>query len=61
MVNSLKKNLVDRIREISTRYRAPECLLTDGYYRSQMDIWSAGTTMTCIEFQINSSFRLCYV
>ncbi|UJR09974.1 hypothetical protein I4U23_014198 [Adineta vaga] len=31
---------------ISTRwYRAPECLLTDGYYRSQMDIWSAGCVM----------------
>ncbi|CAF1153871.1 unnamed protein product [Adineta ricciae] len=31
---------------ISTRwYRAPECLLTDGYYRNQMDIWSAGCVM----------------
>ncbi|CAF3330688.1 unnamed protein product [Rotaria socialis] len=34
---------------ISTRwYRAPECLLTDGYYRNQMDIWSAG----CVMFEI---------
>lgn len=34
---------------ISTRwYRAPECLLTDGYYRSHMDIWSAG----CVMFEI---------
>ncbi|CAF2950092.1 unnamed protein product [Rotaria sp. Silwood2] len=29
-------------------YRAPECLLTDGYYRNQMDIWSAG----CVMFEI---------
>lgn len=28
---------------ISTRwYRAPECLLTDGYYSYKMDIWSVG-------------------
>ncbi|CAF0968847.1 unnamed protein product [Rotaria sordida] len=34
---------------ISTRwYRAPECLLTDGYYRHEMDIWSAG----CVMFEI---------
>ncbi|KAM4690534.1 MAPK/MAK/MRK overlapping kinase [Rhinophrynus dorsalis] len=36
---------------ISTRwYRAPECLLTDGYYTSKMDIWSAG----CVFFEISS-------
>ncbi|XP_053331574.1 MAPK/MAK/MRK overlapping kinase isoform X2 [Spea bombifrons] len=36
---------------ISTRwYRAPECLLTDGYYTYKMDIWSAG----CVFFEITS-------
>ncbi|KAM6912904.1 MAPK/MAK/MRK overlapping kinase [Xenentodon cancila] len=36
---------------ISTRwYRAPECLLTDGYYSLKMDIWSAG----CVFFEIVS-------
>ncbi len=34
---------------ISTRwYRAPECLLTDGYYSLKMDMWSAG----CVFFEI---------
>lgn len=34
---------------ISTRwYRAPECLLTDGYYSFKMDMWSAG----CVFFEI---------
>jgi len=34
---------------ISTRwYRAPECLLTDGYYGYKMDIWSVG----CVFFEI---------
>ncbi|XP_075471158.1 MAPK/MAK/MRK overlapping kinase isoform X4 [Ascaphus truei] len=36
---------------ISTRwYRAPECLLTDGYYTYKMDMWSAG----CVFFEIAS-------
>ncbi|XP_020649282.3 MAPK/MAK/MRK overlapping kinase isoform X1 [Pogona vitticeps] len=36
---------------ISTRwYRAPECLLTDGYYNYKMDIWSAG----CVFYEIAS-------
>ncbi|XP_036398345.1 MAPK/MAK/MRK overlapping kinase-like isoform X1 [Megalops cyprinoides] len=36
---------------ISTRwYRAPECLLTDGYYSHKMDMWSAG----CVFFEIMS-------
>ncbi|XP_078592601.1 MAPK/MAK/MRK overlapping kinase-like isoform X3 [Branchiostoma floridae x Branchiostoma japonicum] len=36
---------------ISTRwYRAPECLLTDGYYSYKMDLWSAG----CVFFEIMS-------
>ncbi|XP_053489719.1 MAPK/MAK/MRK overlapping kinase isoform X2 [Ictalurus furcatus] len=36
---------------ISTRwYRAPECLLTDGYYSLKMDTWSAG----CVFFEILS-------
>ncbi|EPY26532.1 renal tumor antigen [Angomonas deanei] len=34
---------------ISTRwYRAPECLMTDGYYSYKMDIWSAG----CVFFEM---------
>ncbi|XP_069594048.1 MAPK/MAK/MRK overlapping kinase isoform X3 [Ranitomeya imitator] len=34
---------------ISTRwYRAPECLLTDGYYTYKMDMWSAG----CVFYEI---------
>jgi len=34
---------------ISTRwYRAPECLLTDGHYGPEMDIWGAG----CVFFEI---------
>ncbi|XP_073248059.1 MAPK/MAK/MRK overlapping kinase-like [Porites lutea] len=36
---------------ISTRwYRAPECLLTDGYYTHKMDMWSVG----CVFFEILS-------
>ena len=36
---------------ISTRwYRAPECLLTDGYYNYKMDIWGAG----CVMFEVMS-------
>ncbi|XP_063097222.1 MAPK/MAK/MRK overlapping kinase isoform X9 [Cavia porcellus] len=36
---------------ISTRwYRAPECLLTDGFYTSKMDMWSAG----CVFYEIAS-------
>lgn len=36
---------------ISTRwYRAPECLLTDGYYSYKMDVWSLG----CVFFEILS-------
>lgn len=34
---------------ISTRwYRAPECLLTDGYYGYKMDIWGIG----CVIFEV---------
>lgn len=40
---------------ISTRwYRAPECLLTDGYYDQKMDIWGVG----CVLFEISSLFPL---
>ncbi len=40
---------------ISTRwYRAPECLLTDGYYDYKMDIWGAG----CVMFEIISQSAL---
>ncbi|XP_063724787.1 MAPK/MAK/MRK overlapping kinase-like isoform X2 [Symsagittifera roscoffensis] len=36
---------------ISTRwYRAPECLLTDGYYDYKMDVWSVG----CVYFEIST-------
>jgi renal tumor antigen len=36
---------------ISTRwYRAPECLLTDGYYSYKMDIWGIG----CVMYEILS-------
>lgn len=34
---------------VSTRwYRAPECLLTDGFYSYKMDLWSAG----CVLYEI---------
>jgi serine/threonine protein kinase len=40
---------------ISTRwYRAPECLLTDGYYGPEMDLWGAG----CVMFEITSLYAL---
>ncbi|DBA05212.1 TPA: hypothetical protein N0F65_005062 [Lagenidium giganteum] len=40
---------------ISTRwYRAPECLLTDGYYGPEMDMWGVG----CVFFEITSLFPL---
>eukprot|EP01050_Picozoa_sp_SAG11_P014771 SAG11_NODE_1853_length_4166_cov_1.872142_1_plen_371_part_00 len=40
---------------ISTRwYRAPECLLTDGYYNYKMDIWGVGSVF----FEIVSLFPL---
>mmetsp|Transcript_53523 Transcript_53523/g.116937 ORF Transcript_53523/g.116937 Transcript_53523/m.116937 type:complete len:409 (+) Transcript_53523:214-1440(+) len=40
---------------ISTRwYRAPECLLTDGYYNYKMDIWGIG----CVMFEIMALFPL---
>eukprot|EP01112_Ceratiomyxa_fruticulosa_P011724 TRINITY_DN3203_c0_g1_i2.p1 TRINITY_DN3203_c0_g1~~TRINITY_DN3203_c0_g1_i2.p1 ORF type:complete len:511 (-),score=85.64 TRINITY_DN3203_c0_g1_i2:3-1535(-) len=40
---------------ISTRwYRAPECLLTDGYYTYKMDIWGVG----CVFFEVMSLFPL---
>ena len=40
---------------ISTRwYRAPECLLTDGYYNYKMDIWGVGAVF----FEIVSLFPL---
>lgn len=40
---------------ISTRwYRAPECLLTDGYYNYKMDMWGVG----CVFFEIVSLYPL---
>ena len=30
------------------RYRAPECLLTDGHYNHKMDMWSVG----CVLFEV---------
>eukprot|EP00998_Keelungia_sp_KM082_P005049 NODE_1643_length_1268_cov_23.581069_g1628_i0.p1 GENE.NODE_1643_length_1268_cov_23.581069_g1628_i0~~NODE_1643_length_1268_cov_23.581069_g1628_i0.p1 ORF type:complete len:395 (-),score=93.01 NODE_1643_length_1268_cov_23.581069_g1628_i0:27-1211(-) len=40
---------------ISTRwYRAPECLLTDGYYNYKMDLWGVG----CVFFEVVSLYPL---
>jgi len=40
---------------ISTRwYRAPECLLTDGYYGYKMDMWGVG----CVMFEIIALYPL---
>ncbi|KAH3757237.1 long flagella protein [Pelomyxa schiedti] len=40
---------------ISTRwYRAPECLLTDGFYNYKMDIWG----VACVWFEVLSLFPL---
>lgn len=40
---------------ISTRwYRAPECLLTDGYYGYKMDLWGVG----CVLFEVISLYPL---
>lgn len=40
---------------ISTRwYRAPECLLTDGYYGYKMDMWGVG----CVMFEFIALFPL---
>eukprot|EP01147_Barroeca_monosierra_P008693 gene8693-1082_t len=40
---------------ISTRwYRAPECLLTNGFYGHKMDMWSVG----CVMFEIISLYPL---
>lgn len=40
---------------ISTRwYRSPECLLTDGYYGPEMDVWAAG----CVLFEVISLYPL---
>ena len=40
---------------IATRwYRAPECLLTDGYYNYKMDLWGVG----CVFFEIVSLYPL---
>ncbi|CAK0876056.1 unnamed protein product [Prorocentrum cordatum] len=40
---------------ISTRwYRAPECLLTDGYYNFKMDLFAAG----CVSFELAALFPL---
>ena len=40
---------------IATRwYRAPECLLTDGYYNYKMDLWGVG----CVFFEVVSLYPL---
>eukprot|EP00754_Rhynchopus_humris_P020772 Rhum_TRINITY_DN14714_c20_g1::Rhum_TRINITY_DN14714_c20_g1_i1::g.113407::m.113407/K08830/RAGE, MOK; renal tumor antigen len=40
---------------IATRwYRAPECLLTDGYYNFQMDLWGIG----CVFFEVVALYPL---
>lgn len=38
----------------SLRYRAPECLLTDGFYNFKMDMWSVG----CVLFEVMSLYPL---
>jgi serine/threonine protein kinase len=48
-------NSSHHVRYISTRwYRAPECLLTDGYYDFKMDLWGVG----CVMFEIIALFPL---
>lgn len=48
-------NIILVTEYISTRwYRAPECLMTDGYYNNKMDIWGVG----CVMFEIISLFPL---
>lgn len=40
---------------ISTRwYRAPECLMTDGYYDEKIDIWGCG----CVLFEMITKYPL---
>lgn len=41
-------------RQRHRRYRAPECLLTDGYYSYKMDMWGVG----CVFFEIVALFPL---
>ena len=36
------------------RYRAPECLLTDGCYGYKMDLWGAG----CVLFEVAALYPL---
>ena len=36
------------------RYRAPECLLTDGFYNYKMDMWGVG----CVMFEVLSLYPL---
>ena len=36
------------------RYRAPECLLTDGFYNYKMDMWGVG----CVFFEVMALFPL---
>jgi serine/threonine protein kinase len=36
------------------RYRAPECLLTDGYYNYKMDMWGVG----CVMFEVVALYPL---
>ena len=40
---------------VSTRwYRAPECIMTNGYYNYKMDLWGVG----CVLFEISTLFPL---
>ena len=51
----IQSNKNINFRYISTRwYRAPECLLTDGYYDYKMDLWGVG----CVMFEIIALFPL---
>jgi renal tumor antigen len=41
-------------RARACRYRAPECLLTDGYYNYKMDMWGVG----CVMFEVVALYPL---
>lgn len=42
------------VHPLCCRYRAPECLLTDGYYNYKMDMWGVG----CVMFEIVALYPL---
>ena len=55
LAKETKKSRGNHTEYVSTRwYRAPECLLTDGYYGYKMDLWGVG----CVMFEVISLFPL---